>query len=301
VTQIGELAGDRIELNPEVPFPPFPVWMRVPATWSRLDSNPGTWRRSADDLIDTTFRGSRVPARERREIVALLEGLVADCQRAGAALSLITVGRRAAGGAASFGLHLAFASDGRAASLGRVHDILPRTVVTSEIITGVGPAVMHRDRMTMVVPGTAEIAALTSVQVFVPIPGTSWTVILSTASAYPELTDPLESLIRAAAHSIRTTETDDADTLAAGTGTVTGQLADGGPEAVEGEFTTPATPGGPGFERGFGTMVLRRIEPPESSAPDPGPGAGPAGAGPAGAGPAGAGPAGDDPAKGRRR
>ena len=51
-----------------------------------------------------------------------------------------------------------------------MHDILPRTGVTSEITTGVGPAVLHRDRMTMVVPGTAEIAALTSIQVFVPIP-----------------------------------------------------------------------------------------------------------------------------------
>ncbi len=258
MTQIGELAGDRIELNPEVPFPPFPVWISVPSTWSRLDSNPGTWRRSADDLIDTTFRGSRVPARERREIVALLEGLVADCQRAGAALSLITVGRRAAGGAASFGLHLAFASDGRAASLGRVHDVLPRTGVTSEITTGVGPAVMHRDRMTMVVPGTAEIAALTSIQVFVPIPDTSWTVILSTASAYPELTDPLESLIRGAAESIRTDGTAARDP---------NETVDGDPEEAggspEGEFVPPPTPGGPGFERGFGTLVMRRIDPPE--------------------------------------
>lgn len=272
MTQIGDLAGDRIELNPEVLFPPFPVWMEMPSTWSRLDSNPGTWRRSADDLIDTTFRGSRVPARERREILALLEGLVADCQRAGAALSLITVGRRAAGGAASFGLHVAFASDGRAASLGRVHDILPRTGVTSEIHTCVGPAILHRDRMTMVVPGTAEIAALTSIQVFVPIPGTSWTVILSTASAYPELTDPLESLIRGVAASIRTPETGaGVETPDTGAGVETDaedRAAQDAPEPPESEFIPPAAAGGPGFERGFGTLVMRRIDPPEPTRPD---------------------------------
>ena len=204
MTGIGELVAERIDLNPDVPFPPFPVWIRLPATWSRLDTNPTTWRRSAGELIDTTFRGARLPAKERREVVSVLEGLVADCQRAGAALSLITVGPRQAGGAVSFGLHLAFASDGSPASVGRVRDILPRTGVADELATESGPAVVHRDRVTMMVPGTADIAALTCIQVFVPIPGTSWTVVLSTASAYPDQTDALESLIRSAAQSVRT-------------------------------------------------------------------------------------------------
>ena len=81
-------------------------------------------------------------------------------------------------------------------------------------------------------------------------------MILSTASAYPELTDPLESLIRGAAESIRTAEVDadEADPNAAA----------GSPE---GEFAPPATAGGPGFERGFGTLVMRRIDPPDASGP----------------------------------
>lgn len=261
MTQIGELAGDRIELNPEVPFPPFPIWLRVPSTWSQLDSNPGTWRRSADDLIDTTFRGSRVSSKERREIVALLEGLVADCQRAGAALSLITVGKRAEGGAASFGIHIAFASDGRAASIGRVHDILPRTGTVTEIATNSGPAILHRDRMTMVVPGTAAIAALTSIQIFLPVPGTSWTILLSTASAYPDLTDQLEMLLRTSARSIRTGQDGSPDAPA--------DLGDpaSATSSPDVDWTTPAyAPPGPGFERGFGTTVLRRLDPPEGGA-----------------------------------
>ena len=269
MTAISELAGDRIELNPDVPFPPFPLWMRLPATWSRLDTNPGTWQRSADELIDTTFRGSRLPSSERRSIVAVLEGLVADCQRAGAALSLITVGRRAAGGAASFGLHLAFASDGRPASLGRAHDVLPRTGVATEISTGCGPAVMHRDRMTMVVPGTAEIAALTTVQAFVPIPDTSWTVVLSTASAYPELTEALESLLRSAAESLRLgSPSDEAGTEVPpdagsgpdaradpGAGPRPDARADPGTQAEPGALE----PGPPGPGR-FGSLVFRRME-----------------------------------------
>lgn len=258
MTSLAELTGERVELDPDVPFPPFPVWLRLPAAWSRLDSNPATWRRSADELIDTTFRGFRLPAKERRDIVALLEGLVADCQRAGAALSLLTVGRRAAGGAASFGLHLAFADDGRPASVGRVHDILPRTGVATLISTDAGPAVLHRDRMTMVVPGTAEVAVLTTIQAFVPIPETTWTVVLASASAYPELTDALASMVRAAAGSVRLeapTEPfqrfpEDADPCA--------------PAVVELAVTRPAAPG---IERGFGTLVLRRMEPPDPAGP----------------------------------
>jgi hypothetical protein len=255
LTTVGELDG-RIQLNADVPFPPFPLWMQVPSTWSQLDSNPGTWRRSAEDLIDTTWRGSRLPGKERREVLALLEGLVADCQRAGAALSLITVGRLPAGGAASFGIHLAFASDGRPATLGRVHDILPRTGVAGEIATNSGPAVLHRDRMTMVVPGTAEIAALTSIQIFVPIPDTSWTVVLSTASAYPQLTDALESTLRAAAQSITTTGEHTANT--GGAGDIAAEV-DGAPPP---DFQAGPAPRGPGFERGFGTMVVCRFDPP---------------------------------------
>jgi hypothetical protein len=256
-----ELQGDRIQLNPDVPYPPFPIWMRVPSGWPQLDSNPGTWQRSAQNLINTAWRGSHLSAKERRDVLALIEGLVADCQRAGAALSLITVGRLPAGGAASFGMHLAFAGDGRPASLGRVHDTLPRTGVVTGIPTNSGPAVLHRDRTTMVVPGTAAIAALTSLQIFVPLPHTGWTVVLSTASAFPELTDALESMLRSMAESISidahpTCPTDSGDDTA---GTA--------------EYQAAPTSRGPGFERGFGTMVVRRIGPRDGDgdgAADPG-------------------------------
>jgi hypothetical protein len=249
VTALAELTDERIELDPGAPLPPFPVELQLPASWSRLDSNPATWRRSADELIDTTFAGSRLPAKERRDIVALLEGLVADCQRAGAALSLIAVGRRLAGCTASFGLHVAFAGDGRPASLSRVRNALPRTGLAADIDTHAGPAVLHRDRMSMVVPGTAEIAVLTTLQAFVPIPDTNWTVVLSSASAHPELTDALESLVRAAAASVRTCPPERAE-----------RAAHTQDEDKDKPVTRPAVPG---FERGFGTLVLRRIQPPE--------------------------------------
>lgn len=192
----------------------------------------------------------------------MLEGLVADCQRADAALSLLTVGQRAGGGAASFGLHLAFVTDARAASLGRVHDMLPRSGTTAELATGCGAAVLHRDRMTMVVPGTAEIVALTSIQIFLPITGTTWTLVLSTASAFPELTGGLEELVGAVAQGISTIDP------GADRATLTDEVADDQFDdqwAPADRDTAAATVG---FERGLRTVVLRRSNPPSTGAPE---------------------------------
>jgi len=188
----------------------------------------------------------------------MLEGLVADCQRAGAALSLLTVGRRESGGAASFGLHLAFASDGRPASLGRVHDVLPRTGTNSRFATACGTAVLHRDLVIMAVPGTAEVVSLSSMQVFLPIPSSTWTVVLSTASAFAELTGQLEEMLMSVAESISIGDVSactDGDDRA-------GINRAGDDEPVEQWVPAEgraAEPGLPGFERGFGTLVRRRI------------------------------------------
>lgn len=275
MTQLRELAAERIELNPDVPQPPFPVWMGLPADWSLLDTNPGTWRRSAETMVDTTFRASRLRGPERREVLEFFEQLVADCQRAGAALSLIQVGRREAGGAASVGIHLAFGDEGRPSSLARVHDSLPRSGTTTEVESGVGPAVLQRDRMTMIAPGATEVVALTSLQVFIPIPHTTWTAIFATATAFPELTEPMDQLMRQIAAQFRLTE----ELIPGGPG----GTADAGAEpAPAEEFEEAPRTRGPGIERGFRTMISKRVEPaggatslpPDAAPPTTGPHAG---------------------------
>ncbi len=133
--------------------------------------------------------------------------------------------------------------------------MLPRSGTTAELATGCGPAVLHRDRVTMVVPGTAEIVALTSIQIFLPITGTTWTVVLSTASAFPELTGGLEKLMRSVAEGISTVDP------GADRTTATDKATDDGLD----EQWMPADPdtGGPkvGFERGLRTVVLRPNRP----------------------------------------
>jgi len=144
--------------------------------------------------------------------------------------------------------------------------MLPRSGTTIELATGCGPAVLHRDRVTMVVPGTAEIVALSSIQTFLPIGGTTWTAVLSTASAFAELTEPLETLLRSVAESVSVgdgSERDDSDHS---------DDSEGAGDALPPDVMTAAArpdwmpadhkagdPSAAGFERGFGTLVRRRI------------------------------------------
>lgn len=260
MTRIADLPGDSVALNRDAPFPPFPVWLRVPAAWDLLDTNPGTWLRSAQSLVDVSFGAARLPARDRRAAVAVIEDLVSECQRAGASLSLLSLGRTADGRVASAGIHLAFAGDDRPATLGRVRDLLSRSGTTSEIDTGVGPGIVHHDRTTMMVPGTATLKTLTSIQIFVPVPGTCWTIVLSTASAFPDLTGNLERILLTMAASVRRSEAPDE------TGSDEGSSACGASHHAAGATDVVAEPApgaqGPGIERGFGTMLLRRLTPP---------------------------------------
>ncbi len=238
MTELREQLGAGIALNPDAPQPPFPVWMRLPARWSLLDINPGTWRRSADTLIDTTFRGARLSGAHRREVFGVIEGLVAEVQASGACVSLIVAGRRQGGGAATLGMHVAFGDDGSPATLAHVAATVPRAGTRTELRTPIGPALLQRERMTMTIPTTTTPAALTSLQVFVPIPRTTWTAVIATASAFPELTDPLEQLLIGVAESVRL-DRDDGDLAAQAE--VPAQ-ADLGLQPDQGAPPDPATP-----------------------------------------------------------
>lgn len=260
--QLGEHAEDGLPLNPDAAQPPFPVWMSLPATWSLLDTNPGTWRRSAEDLMDTTFRGSRLPTADRKAFMGAIEGLVADCQSAGACVSLLMAGRRQGGGAATAGIHIAFADEGVPATLGRVQDAIPRAGTRTQIDSGVGPAMLQRERMTMLIPGTGQLAALTSLQIFVPIPDTTWTMALATASAYPEITDRLETLLVEIARSVRVDPPGGGAGGAGAGNDGAGNDGASGPGRARADRATAERTGdrpGPLITDGFDGLVTRRL------------------------------------------
>jgi hypothetical protein len=195
VSTLGSLPPGRIQLDPTVPQPPFATSIGLPTEFFLLDTAPGSWKRSADVLIREAFAGDRLSTANWRSAFRVLENLVVNCQRGGAALSLIRMGRLPDGQLASAGIHLAWARERFPASLGRVRDMLPRSGVSTEVGTGVGPALLHRSRRNAQVPGRALIVSMARIQLFVPFPGTHWTAIMSTASAHPELTGALDRLM----------------------------------------------------------------------------------------------------------
>lgn len=257
MTLLSELS-DRLELNPDAAYPPFPVYLAVPTTWTLLDTNPTSWERSAERMVDETFHGSRVTGKERRQIIGFFGQLVEQCQQAGSALSILQVGRLREGVAASLGVHIAFVDEQTESTVGRIRDSLPRTGTIVELDSGVGPALQRSERTTFMPPGSGQLVSMTSIQIFAPIEGTSWTVVLATASAYPELTEPVTLLLQNIAISLRLTEDPDGDP---------DDAADDDTDSSE-QFEQASSVRGPGIERGFNTLIRKKVGPDAPASPD---------------------------------
>ena len=186
-----------LTIDPNAPHPPFPWTVDLPAGWARLDTAPATWARSAVRLVDGRLGGQDLRPAERRAALGVVEQLVSDCQRAGAALSLLLLGRLPDGTAGSAGLHLGwYDSAPGPAGLALVQDALPRTGTVEEFPTASGPALLHTDSVLTVPPGTARRVRSRVLQLFLPLPDTSWTAVLSGSTASSELRRPLGEAVR---------------------------------------------------------------------------------------------------------
>jgi hypothetical protein len=201
------LPSSDLKLNPNVAHPPFPWFVGIPSDWALLDTNPQSWQRSAERMVDDRFYGRKLRAAERRAVLDFIEQLVADCQRSGAALSMVQLGRMSTGAVGSAGLHLGwFDSTPDLAGLALVREVLPRTGTVEEVDTPCGPGLLHRDTASTVPPGGTGRVRSTVLQLFLPVQGTTWTAVLSAATPHPELERVLDELIVAVARSILPTD-----------------------------------------------------------------------------------------------
>jgi len=207
---LGPMPSADLRLNPNAAHPPFAWFIGVPTDWSLLDTNPQSWRLSAERTVDDRFHGRQLRAAERRAVLGFIEQLVADCQRAGAALSLLQLGRLSSGSVGSAGLHLGWFDSGPdLAGLTLVRDALPRTGTVTEIDAPVGVGLLHRDTALTVPPGGTGRVRSAVFQLYLPVAGTTWTAVLSAATPHTELEPVLEELIAAVAGSIELAEPDD--------------------------------------------------------------------------------------------
>ncbi|MEV7331042.1 hypothetical protein [Micromonospora sp. NPDC093244] len=210
VSMLDPLPAHDLKLNPHAPHPEFAWFIGIPSDWALLDTHPESWQRSAARMVDDRFFGQRLRAAERRAVLQFLEQLVADCQRAGAALSLVQLGRMSSGTVGSAGLHLGwFNSAPQPAGLALVRQTLPRTGTAEEVETPAGPGVLHRDVASTVPPGGLTRVRSAVLQLFLPLPGTTWTAVLSAATPHPEMEQVLTEVTVAVARSIKPADQDD--------------------------------------------------------------------------------------------
>jgi hypothetical protein len=250
----GALPGDGPRLNPDAAHPPFPWRVQLPDQWAVLDTNPATWQRNLQRLVDERLAGQRLPAASRRELLGHLEDLVVSAQHGGVLLSLVYIGTLSSGTAASAGLHLAwYDSAPERASLSTARLAAGRQGVIDEVETDAGTIVVQRDHVMTAPPGSTTRHGLTSLQAFLPLTDRTWTALVATASAYPEITDMLRELVVAVAGSIHPIED----------GPTEGPAPDESHVATA-EYTPVEPPRASGVDRGFGTMIVRRIDPHDS-------------------------------------
>ena len=189
-------------VDPAVPQPPFGWTVSVPTDWVRLDTAPATWARSAGRLVTERFAART--AAERRVAYGVVEQLVADCQRARAAVSMLLLGRMSTGATGSAGLHLGwYDSAPEPAGLAAVRDALPRTGISEQVATPAGPALLHVDVAMTVPPGGGARVRSEVRQLFLPFPGTTWTAVVSAATGHPELHRVVAEVVLAVGRGIR--------------------------------------------------------------------------------------------------
>lgn len=248
----GPLPAEQLSLNPNVTHPSFPWLIGIPSSWALLDTNPASWQRSAARLVDERFAGRSLKAAERRGVLGFVEQLVADCQRANATLSMIQLGRMSTGTIGSAGLHLAwFDSRTEPASLALVRQSLPRSGVVEEVDTAAGTGLLHTDQASIVPPGAITRVRSQVLQFFLPLPASTWTAVLSAATPHPEMEAMLRELIIEVGGSIGRADVGSAESP---------QRPDGGSDPDGGTFESAPAARGPGIEKGFGTVLRRRVE-----------------------------------------
>jgi hypothetical protein len=199
------LPEDGLRLNPDAAHPPFAWQVSLPddGSWAMLDTNPTSWQRSAQRLVDERLAGARITMSQRREVLGVIGELVATCQQGGTLLSLVQIGALQSGEFSTAGLHIAwYDSSPDVADLLTVRRATAGHGVVKEHDTPAGRVVMQRATHSSRAPGRDADVRLTSLQAFLPLTNRCWTAVVATSSAHGSLTDSLHAVVLTVAGSI---------------------------------------------------------------------------------------------------
>lgn len=231
-----------LQWHPDALRPPFRWAIDLPTDWSVLDTHPARWKRQAERITDDAFGGIRLRAAHRREVLDYLTSVVAAAQNAKMMLVLMKVGLSQDGSTPeALGLTLRWASSSPLlASMATITGMkgAPVTQITTARGLAAGIRTDHR-RETR----GGELTTVSSVQGFLPMPGTSWTLILTTTAPRTDLDDSLIALVTrclGSVHILDSTQEDVGTTPQAGEAAAA--TIDGRNVTVAERHFTPDTP-----------------------------------------------------------
>jgi ABC-type amino acid transport substrate-binding protein len=186
--------------------PPFDFRIEGPDDWATLETAPNRWRRSVERLLDTPAGAGRLAASVRQGAAGILEDMVVVAQHTGVLLCLVKLGRDAEGALFYGSLTLCwYDSTPVPADLGFARLVAGEADVVEELDTPTGPGLLQH-ATEPVPPDWRDLfpgARAHSVQALVPVPGTSWTALVSGTVSDPRHTRLLAGLVRRMARSLQ--------------------------------------------------------------------------------------------------
>lgn len=194
--------AEGLELHPDAVRPPFDWDIALPSDWAVLETHPSRWERQVDRIVDDFFAGKKLPADVRRKLVATLGSYVATAQKEKILLSLVQVGVSPETKAVeNISLQLMWTSSApRPASMVPIRTAMAATKGSVEELTTPTGQAYGLVSISKKNPFDSSAVAVDTVQGFYPLPGTTWTLVVSLSapaslsSSHGDATNHLRSL-----------------------------------------------------------------------------------------------------------
>lgn len=169
------------ELHPDALLPPFQWDIALPTDWALVPTHPAHWQRQVDRVVDDYFAGKRLPTRVRRQVTDTLGAYVATAQKQKILLSLVKVGVDAqTSEVRNTSMQLMWTTSAPApASMSPVRRSMEAIRGRAEELTTPAGTAFGLVSVTRRNPMDPSSPDLQVVQAFHPVPGTTWTLVLS--------------------------------------------------------------------------------------------------------------------------
>lgn len=191
-----------IEYHPDAPRPSWAWGAQLPLNWRYVDTHPARWRTCVDRLADDYLPGVRLSSPQKKAVKAQLEQAVAQAQKAGVLVLLVLPGMEGeAASAATLLLRWVDSSPSPASVIAAQRQLQAKDPVVER--TGRGDSFVFASTTGLVGPVTDRRTFYTH-QAFLPVAGTTWTLVVSGTAPSEETGAAVANVVRRLVSSVRT-------------------------------------------------------------------------------------------------